>query len=110
MMLRSWGELESEKSVPVTVRTPATESEMTMEVNVQVSMADWQTAVNGPISTKLLTPMTKVVFFPDGADAGDTYVTVARRSFLKRTGNVATHVGHTESVACVYRSENDTTF
>ena len=74
MMLRSWGvlELESENSVPVTVRTPATEFETTMEPNVQVSVADWQMAVNGPINTKPLMPMTTVVFLPDGAEEGET--------------------------------------
>jgi hypothetical protein len=55
MMVGSWGKLASEKSVSVTVQTPATDSEMTIKENVQVSVDDLKTAVNGLISTKLLT-------------------------------------------------------
>jgi hypothetical protein len=109
-MLMSCGVFESENSTPVTVRTPDAESETTIEPNTQVSVADRQTAVNGLIGTKPLIPMTTVVLAPEGADDGDTYETVARRSFLKRMGNVATHVGQMDSFAFAYRSENDKIF
>ena len=103
-------ELESENSVPVTVRKPATESETTMEPNVQDAVADWQMAVNGPINTKPLMPISTVVFLPDGAEEGETYATVARRSFLKRMGHVATQEGQTDSFEFVYCSEKDKVF